>query len=353
MIDIVQPLKDNTDLSYQRICSSCELPYPSFMRWKSRNGKEVSVLNKPGPKKVLPLELETLENDIRNLRHGRKRSMGAGKLYMKHAASISRRDFQYMVSMARYDVNLEHHRNLRRIDWKSPGVVWAMDDIEPGLIIEGQKLYLHNLQDLASRYKFNPVAGTFAKGETVAENLREKFERFGPPLFLKKDNHGNLNNSEVNNVLEEYFVISLNSPAYYAPYNGGVEKANGEFKRMILSKADPGSHNLKEHIAAYSESAANDLNHNPRECLKGQNSCQVFFNNRHRTKFTIRERRIIYEWIISKTYDIFKCMEYKTRKAYESAWRIAVETWLRMKGFINVSINGKVLPNFSLEVYHN
>ena len=145
--------------------------------------------------------------------------------------------------------------------------------------------------------------------------------KFGPPLFLKKDNHGNLNNREVDKVLEEHYVIPLNSPAYYAPYNGGVEKANGEFKETLLSKADPESPNLKEHITAYSESAAHDLNHKPRECLKGQNSCQAFFNNRQLHKFTIRERRIIYEWIISKTYDIFKCMEHKTRKAFESAWR--------------------------------
>jgi len=28
----------------------------------------------------------------------------------------------------------------------------------------------------------------------------------------------------------------------------------------------------------------------------------------------------------------------------QTAWRIAVETWLNMKGFITITINGKVLP---------
>jgi hypothetical protein len=30
----------------------------------------------------------------------------------------------------------------------------------------------------------------------------------------------------------------------------------------------------------------------------------------------------------------------------QAAWRIAVEAWLRMKGYITVSINGKVSPYF-------
>jgi hypothetical protein len=33
--------------------------------------------------------------------------------------------------------------------------------------------------------------------------------------------------------------------------------------------------------------------------------------------------------------------------ARESAWRIAVEFWLRSKGFIKVHINSKVSPNFT------
>jgi len=30
----------------------------------------------------------------------------------------------------------------------------------------------------------------------------------------------------------------------------------------------------------------------------------------------------------------------------ETAWRIAVEVWLQMKGYITVSINGKASPYF-------
>ena len=30
----------------------------------------------------------------------------------------------------------------------------------------------------------------------------------------------------------------------------------------------------------------------------------------------------------------------------QAAWRIAAEAWLKMKGFITVTINGKVLPGF-------
>jgi hypothetical protein len=140
-----------------------------------------------------------------------------------------------MIWQVRQDLVVDHRRNLRRIDWGVPGVVWAMDGTEYDLGMAG-KIHLHNTQDLGSRYKFLPLVGKDMIGEEIAGSLSEKFFRFGPPLLLKRDNEGSMNHGAVNGVLSEFFVLPLNSPEYYAPYNGAIEEAQRELKGCLREK---------------------------------------------------------------------------------------------------------------------
>src|SRR4030066_1042878 len=109
------------------------------------------------------------------------------------------------------------------------------------------KIYLHNTQDLGSRYKFLPMAGGYPVGEEVAGYLSEKFDRYGAPLVLKRDNEGNMNHSVINDVLSESFVLPLNSPEYYAPYNGAFEESRRGVRwvlgdKLALDLPAPGAH---------------------------------------------------------------------------------------------------------------
>ena len=56
------------------------------------------------------------------------------------------------------------------------------------------------------------------------------------PCFLKRDNGGNLNHRAVNEVLSEFFVLPLNSPTYYAPYNGAIEESQRGLKACLREK---------------------------------------------------------------------------------------------------------------------
>jgi hypothetical protein len=92
----------------------------------------------------------------------------------------------------------------------------------------GETLHVHNVQDLCSRYKFPPLAAaTEPCGEEVAGHLACQFTRFGPPLFCKRDNGGNVNPLAVDALLEEALVIPMNSPVATAPYNGAIELEPG------------------------------------------------------------------------------------------------------------------------------
>ncbi len=338
-------------MPYEVICGTLHLPLGSFNRWRDRIRRDKVLMNRPGPKKVEPFDPSVLNAEIRLLDHARKRSTGTIELYQRHRFSISRRELGRMVERVRQDLVADHRRHLRRIEWVMPGVAWAMDGTEYDVGLGG-KIYLCNTQDLGSRYKFLPMAGEYPVGEEVAGYLSEKFDRYGAPLVLKRDNEGNMNHSVINDLLSESFVLPLNSPEYYAPYNGAIEESQREVKRCLRDKLALGLPDRSEHLAAYAEAAVNDLNHRHRPCLNGKTSCQLFFGSTNKPKFSKRERREIYDIIMEKAERILSAMNQSGQPTRESAWRIAVESWLKTKGFIKIQINQKCHPILPLFLSH-
>jgi len=289
-----------------------------------------------------------LQEDIHSLHHGTKRSAGTTKLYWRYQQSVSRRDLGRMVEQVRHDLAMDHRRHLRRIEWLAVGVVWAMDVTEYDLrAADGFKIHLHNMQDLGSRYKFSPMAGRLPVGEEIAGDLSNKFSRFSPPLLLKRDNAGNMNHVAVNNVLAEFFVLPLNSPIYYAPYNGAIEESQREMKGCLGEKLALGLSWSREQIGPYAEAAVHELNHRLRDSLGGRTSCQAYFGAGIKPVFTKRERRDIYDCLMERVGRILLSLNESGQAARESAWRIAVEFWLQSKGYIKVYINPKVSPILS------
>jgi len=61
-----------------------------------------------------------------------------------------------------------------------------------------------------------------------------------------------------------------------------------------------------------------------------------------------RERRDIYDMIMDKAERILSAMKQSGTAIKETAWRIAVESWLKSRGFIKVHINQKCHPILSL-----
>ncbi len=335
-------------MPYWIICKTLQLPLASFKRWRCRIRENVVLINRPGPKKVQPFDPSVLDTEIQLLDHGVKRSAGTTDLYGRYCFSVSRRELGWLVQRVRQDLEADRRKQMRRIEWLMSGVVWAMDFTEYDLGMAG-KIYLHNTQDLSSRYKFLPMAGGYPIGEEVAGYLSEQFDRYGAPLVLKRDNEGNMNHSAINDVLAESFVLPLNNPEYYAPYNGAIEESQREVKSCLRKKLMEGLLDPGDHITAYAEAVVNDLNHRIRPCLNGKTSCQAFFESGNRPTFTKRERRGIYDWVLERVERILSTMNQSGQAIRESAWRIAVESWLRSKGYIRVHINQKchpILPPF-------
>jgi hypothetical protein len=360
VVTAVETVRAEFGGTYREIGLAAGTPLRSLRRWRGRQRSGAPLLSVPGPAKVAPLELDTLLSDLQTLSHGRHRTAGTGALYERFREQFSRRVIGELAELLRREYWRRVVAEQRRIVWLTPGLVWSMDDMEMltaeiGLAMPG-KFYWHQMRDLASRYQFEPLTvATLANGIIVAARLKAMFEKYGPPLIMKLDNHGNLNNEPVNAVLGEHLVVPLNSPPHYPPYNGSMEKAQDEFQKVLSGKfAGRKWPAMTEEEAINvlqlgSEAAAHDLNQRPRPCLKGVSARHYFeVGKRNRKKYYDRnQRREVFEEIMAMATMSMAETKLTGRRAADAAWRLAVETWLRREGHITISVNKKVLPYYA------
>jgi hypothetical protein len=346
-------LKQQVRWPYQRLSKSIRLSYANFRRWKHRLACGQPACFPPGPKKVAPLDLDELRGEVGRLEHGCQRSRGTGELYRQHQSQISRRDLEVLTETGRRELLQQRQDELRHLTWQVPGSVWSLDDAELARGAD-QKLLLHQVQDLASRYKFTPLVGEQILGEAAAFHLEQLFQRHGPPLVLKRDNGSNLNHQAVDEVLRRYLVIPLNSPPHYPPYNGGLEHAVRELKTPLVEKILDHGSMPDSQVQLWAEVLAHDLNHRSRPCLHRQVACQVFQGAKSAMKvYTRRKRREVFNWINELTSLLIRVWAVRTPRQTETARRLAVETWLQTNGVITITQNPKVLPIFPEKTAHN
>ena len=262
---------------------------------------------------------------------------------------VSRRELNQLVRQARRETNRRRKADACRVRWRRPNLAWAIDDYRKCNTAESGTLHLHNLTDLCSRYKLPPIAsGQLPCGEEIAGHLAHLFNRFGPPLFCKRDNGGNLNHTTVNEVLENAWVIPINSPPYMAPYNGAIERTQREFKDYL--KRWQWKANTMESFSLLAETAAHELNHNPRHCLNNRNACGIYFGD-NRIRYSKRQRRSVYRWIRDLATEI--SIRAGKSKITTVEWRVAASQWLLKNGLIKIVRAGKVSPHLNRKLCHN
>ena len=346
---MIEEMKTTFSLSYACLANQAGLSYRTLMRWKERLAGGLPAVGKRGPKKVRPLNLNELKAKIRDLDHGAKRSCGTGRLHDAYGEAISRRELNALVIQARNESNNRRKAVTCRVSWLRPNLAWAVDDCQKSDIEASGTLHLHNLTDLCSRYKLPPIAsGSLPCGEEVAGHLAYLFDRFGPPLFCKRDNGGNLNHTTVNEVMENAWVIPINSPPKMASYNGAIERTQREFKDFL--KRWQWKAGTMESYYLLSETASHELNHTPRRCLENRTACGTYFGG-NRIRYSRRERRSIFQWIRDLAA---KIADRAGRPQITNVeWRIAAKQWLLKNDLIKIEKSGKVSPHLNRNLCHN
>jgi transposase len=336
IVNQLQTLHEQVAEPYRPLCQASAVPYSTFMRWHGRVARGEPVVLPPGPKPVGELDLAALQAQLRALEHGPQRSAGTTALYLKHRPQISRRGFHDLLEETRREVLRERQADLRRIEWLMPGAVWSTDPTELVLVREGvrQKLPVLPAQDLASRYKLSPLVGERLWGATVAAQLDKLFHRHGPPLVMKIDNASNLNSEEMDEVLRRWWVIRLNSPPYYPPYNGGIERAQRELKSALRPYLMARATGITPTLVAL---IVHDLNDRPRRCLRGQTACERLAGAKQNMRgYTRRRRKELVEQIHELAMKIMVEQPVRTQGHADVAWRLAVESLLQQEGIISI-----------------
>jgi len=347
MIDVIESLKDRTEEPYRGLCRDLELPYSSVMRWRTRRKEGKAVVDQPGPQKTGPFDLSAIYDGIRDLRHGKKRTGGSVALFKEFKNQVSRREFYGMVKTVRGEIDGAKEALERRIEWRVPGLVWGMDDMERAWL-ERYKAYVLLAHDYGSRYAVG-IQGDDTKpnGLMTAAMTERSFEEAGMrPLFLKHDRGSNFMSQEMREVLSAGHVIPLISPRQYPPYNGGVERAHQDIIRHVEyligdEKADGRTFRLACEVSRH------EVNHLRRASLSGLTACHVFEEARpYIQAYSSRQRREAYEEITTLSIDIVDELGEHTTRACETAFRYAAETWMQLNNMIRVTRNGEVLPPF-------
>lgn len=346
MVRSAVSIKKQHKISFRGILNfTPSVKYSSFMRWKGRLERGQEPKTAPGPKKAHRLDFNIIQSEIKNLEHSRRRSHGTGPLYYAYKEKISRRKLASYVQYIRKERLNDRKLKTWELEWLHPNLAWSMDDAEG--YCGGTKYFLHNVQDLCSSYKLRPVNGAqILHGEKVAENLEKLFSRFGPPLFLKRDNGSNLCCEAVNEVLEKYAVIPLTSPPGYPQYNGAVEHSQGEYKNELKK-------NQKlicdiDDIDLMLQLAAHDLNHKPRRRLHGKNSCSTFFRE-DKIKLNKHQRKEVFLWIKNMELELIRTADNSKDKT--ESLRIATQAFLATKGYISIKKKKEVSPTFYNDFY--
>lgn len=350
VLSMSQTIQTGSGLTTRQLCDHLALTYGTLLRWRRRAKNGLPLLARPGPKKLGALPFEELNKEIELLVHNKKRSTGCGLLYQCYKDSISRRDLYRLISQERQKQNEQRRHGYKRVTWKEPNLAWGIDATEYVRDKAGRKLYIIATQDMASRYSFEPLATLSPDGEEVTAHLQKLFRRYGPPLFLKRDNGSLFNNQSVDGLLARECVIPLNSPAYYPPYNGAIEKGIRELKDNLNGCLPPSiSIWQPEAVAAFANAVTHLRNCRPRRSLGGHTAAETY-HHQSRSRFGKRERHITFEWIKLRSNATMQQMYRLDRRSIHAAWRHAVETWLRCQGLISLSINRKVLPHLPLKL---
>jgi transposase InsO family protein len=329
------------------VCVAMGIKRTTARRWLSRLRDGEALVMKRGPRVFVSEDMNVaIKSDMQGLRHGYHRTFGTTALFKKYKGSISRRDFGARVRGERRRVISISRNGHQRVSWHGSGIVWAMDDTEVTRDPAHGKIVLHQIRDLGSRYMYPPIESkNVPVMSAVAKNLDKLFKRNGAPLFAKRDNAGNFNNEEVDEVFAKYGVIPLTSPPAYPQFNGAEERGQGELKTELSRLLEDVSGWTLDTIAPFAHAAAMELNHMPRRSLKGSHACHI--NATTRLTFTITERKKIYDWIMDRRDCILQKGE--TNVSPESAWRIAAVQWLVQNGLITITVAEKVSPDSQVE----
>jgi hypothetical protein len=197
VLAMIAEAKNRYALSLRALAAEKGLGAATLIRRRRRLSCRQAAVGRRGLRNLRPLNQTDLTGRIQDLDHDRKRSRGSGAVHRADAGGISRRQLAVVVRAVREETARRRVAKTCQVRWLRPNLAWAMADFRRAGRTIDAKLHLHNLTELHSRYRLPPLSlCCLPCGEEASEHLQHLFDRFDPPLSLKRDNRRNLNHRQ-------------------------------------------------------------------------------------------------------------------------------------------------------------
>jgi len=152
---------------------------------------------------------------------------------------VQRAELEDLLLRFRAAHRAKNGKRVASLEWPRVGAVWAADFAQPPATMPGGYERLLCVRDLGSgmQLAWRPTRDETA--ETAVAALVGLFELHGAPLVLKLDNGSAHRAEKMRQMLAEYGVTLLYSPAYTPSYNGSAEAERKQGQAPINDKATP------------------------------------------------------------------------------------------------------------------
>ncbi len=239
-------------------CDVVEVSRATYYRWKT--GGAAGALP-PGPKGVDPDILATMIDEIRDLRHRKRRTWGTDAIYIAYHRMVPHSVIAEAIRLERMDRNRIERRRAKRYEFAGPDVAWSTDFIK----VAGGRIL--RVDDDGTRLSFGHAFRAEWPDEEVARFVDDGFTRYGTPLAFKHDRGSEFTSVVLQTVLRARQIIALPNPPYYPKANGKQERKNSSVRQWFIPLQ--GEELGADETFAEVSQALDDNNERPKEILGG------------------------------------------------------------------------------------
>lgn len=338
---VAEAKKSSRNVPLSRFVVASQFSLATFFRYGCRAELGLPLWGPRGKPKAVTIEDDIVQDVLKSQWHGgRHRLRGVADIRLQHP-EFTEQQIQNFANEVRNELLQGNAKSMISVEYGEPHLMWSLDIFEKWH--RGIKFRVLQVMDLGSRIKLFPAIkpGDFT-GEEIAEHINMLMRIHGAPLFLKRDNGGNLNSRELFEIMKMFAVIPFNSPPYCPQFNGVMERSQGEIKRYLRFMLKDTK--TEDTFSAAVYLAIDRANHRKRKVLNGQNALECW--EKPFLKFSKREREAIYfeiKDVANQILHAFSPQKQKRKDAFACAWRKAVTQYLEAKEYIRLYRDGKPL----------
>ena len=335
--------RETADIPLKKFILAGQFSQSTFARYLHRAELGPPLWGPRGKPCAITVENDTVKAVLKAQWNGQRHRM-PGVAEAEAQTHFSAEQMRKFRNRVREELKLGMAHSLISVEYSEPHLIWSMDIFEKWH--HGIKFHVLQVIDLGSRIKLDPlIKAKPITGEEVADHINMLMRCHGAPLFLKRDNGGNLNSSAVFSIMNLFGVIAFNSPPGCPQFNGVMERSQGEVKRYLNVMCHAQSNDL-DVFSSCVYVAIQRANWRKRPVLKGENAENVW--SKEYLYFSKRERENIYNELKNLAAEMLNGFPLKKRNrkdAVACAWRQAVRAYLEEKGYIRLYRDGKPLRN--------